>query len=60
VDDIERAVKNLISMVKEQKDGTVKLLEDYDNEANLKEVINEIAERLQDEDLYENKDLPSR
>ncbi|MEA2074636.1 MAG: 4-phosphopantoate--beta-alanine ligase [Euryarchaeota archaeon] len=53
VDDIERAVKNLISMVKEKKSGTVKLLEDYDNEANLKEVIKEIAERLQDEDLRE-------
>jgi 4-phosphopantoate--beta-alanine ligase len=51
VDDIERAVKNLISMVKEQKRVKGALLEDYDNEANLKEVINEIAERLQDEDL---------
>ncbi len=51
VDDIERAVKNLISMVKEQKKVKGSLLEDYDNEANLKEVINEIAERLQDEDL---------
>jgi 4-phosphopantoate--beta-alanine ligase len=53
VDDIERALDNLISMVKAKKNGTVKLVDDYNNEANLKEVIKEIAERLQDEALRE-------
>jgi len=52
VDDIERALKNLISMIKEQKkNGKGKLLEDYDNKDNLRAVINEIAERLKDEEL---------
>ncbi len=52
VDDIERALKNLISMVKAQKKkGEVKLLEDYNNKDNLRAVINEIAERLKDEEL---------
>jgi len=51
-DDIERALKNLISMVKEQKKkGKVKLLADYNNKENLRAVINEIAERLEDEKL---------
>ncbi len=48
VDDVERAIRNLISVVKEKKRGKGKenLLEDYDNEENLKEVIDEIASRL--------------
>ena len=52
VDDIERALKNLISMVKEQKKkGKGKLLEDYDNKGNLRAVINEIMKRLKEEEL---------
>ena len=52
VDDIERALKNLIPMIKEQKkNGKGRLLEDYDNKDNLRAVINEIAERLKDEEL---------
>ena len=52
VDDIERALENLIVMVKEkQKNGEVKLLAEYNNKENLKAVINEIAERLKDEEL---------
>jgi len=48
VDDVERAIRNLISVVEEKKRGKGKenLLEDYDNEKNLKEVIEEIASRL--------------
>ncbi len=48
VDDIERAMKNLISVVEEKKKGGGKEnpLEDYDNKENLKEVIKEIVERL--------------
>ena len=52
VDDIERALKNLIPMIKEQKkNGKGKLLEDYDSKDNLRAVINEIAERLKDEEF---------
>ncbi len=52
VDDIERALKNLILMVKEQKKkGKVKILADYDNEDNLRAVINEIVKRLKEEEL---------
>lgn len=51
VDDIERALENLILMVKEKKNGEVKLLEDYDNKENLRVVINEIVERLKTEEL---------
>ena len=48
VDDVERAIRNLISVVKEKKrgKGEENLLEDYDNEENLKDVIDEIASRL--------------
>ncbi len=51
VDDVERAIRNLISVVKEKKRGKGKenLLEDYDNKENLKEVIGEIASRLKSE-----------
>jgi len=51
VDDIERALENLILMIKEKKKGEVKLLEDYDNKENLQAVINEIMERLKNEAL---------
>ncbi|MHC1636334.1 MAG: 4-phosphopantoate--beta-alanine ligase [Candidatus Methanospirareceae archaeon] len=54
VDDIERAVKNLISFVKELKDkekeDLEKIIADYDNKSNLKEAIREIAKRL--EEIY--------
>jgi 4-phosphopantoate--beta-alanine ligase len=52
VDDVERAIRNLISVVKEKKKrgkGKENLLEDYDNKENLKEVIGEIASRLKSE-----------
>jgi len=52
VDDIERALDNLISMVKAGA-GTVKLPEGYDNTRNLKVVIHEIVERLKAEELKE-------
>jgi 4-phosphopantoate--beta-alanine ligase len=52
VDDIERALENLISIVKEkQKKGEVKLVEDYDNKTNLQAVINEIVKRLKEEEF---------
>ena len=51
VDDVERAIKNLISAVREKEKGKGKesianLLENYDNKENLKEVIEEIVSRL--------------
>ncbi|MBN1761567.1 MAG: phosphopantothenate/pantothenate synthetase [Methanomicrobia archaeon] len=52
VDDIERALDNLISIVKAGA-GTVESAEDYDNIQNLKAVIKEIVERLKDEELKE-------
>lgn len=55
VDDIERAMKNIISVVKEKKEkkgkGKANLLEDYDNNENLKEVIKEMVKRLTEEEL---------
>lgn len=55
VDDIGRAMKNLISMVKEKEKkkgkGKENLLEDYDNKENLKEVIKEMVKRLKEEEL---------
>jgi len=57
VDDIERAMKNLILMVKEEnekgKANLYALLMDYDNKENLKAVIKEIVSRLKKEDLRE-------
>jgi 4-phosphopantoate--beta-alanine ligase len=53
VDDIERALDNLISMIKEIKTERVKLVEDYDNSQNLKAIIKEIVARLQNEELRE-------
>jgi 4-phosphopantoate--beta-alanine ligase len=48
VDDIERAMKNLISMAKEMKKGygTEGLLASFDNQKNLNAVIKEIVKRL--------------
>ena len=53
VDDIERAMKNLISRVKAMKAGEEKgpLLHDFDNKENLKAVITEIVKRVREEDL---------
>jgi len=56
VDDIERALKNLISMVKEEKkakEDLAALSESYDNKENLKAVIKEIVSRLKKEDFIE-------
>jgi 4-phosphopantoate--beta-alanine ligase len=56
VDDIERALKNLISMVKEEKKAKkdlAALSESYDNKENLKAVIKEIVSRLKKEDFRE-------
>ncbi len=55
VDDIERAMKNLISLVKDQKTVTEKerLLEGFDNTKNLNAVIDEIRNRLREEELVE-------
>lgn len=59
VDDIERAVENLISVVKEKRKGKgegkenlAALIEDYDNRENLKDAIKEIVARLKKEELY--------
>jgi len=49
VDDIERALDNLISIVKAGA-GTVKLPEDYDNTRNLRAIIKEIVGRLKAEE----------
>ena len=57
VDDIERAMKNLILMVKEEnekgKANLDALLRDYDNKENLKAVIKEIVSRLKKDDFRE-------
>jgi 4-phosphopantoate--beta-alanine ligase len=56
VDDIERALQNLILMVKEEKKAKkdlAALLESYDNKENLKAVIKEIVSRLKKEDFRE-------
>lgn len=53
VDDIERVLKNLISMIKERKTGEElnRISADFDNAENLRAVIKEIAERLKGEEL---------
>jgi 4-phosphopantoate--beta-alanine ligase len=53
VDDLERAMKNLISAVRERTKegkGSVDLVGDYNNEMNLKAVLKEIVERLKKEE----------
>jgi len=56
VDDLERALKNLISAVKEQKrsgesaaDLLGAVLRGYDNKANLREAVKEIVKRLKED-----------
>jgi 4-phosphopantoate--beta-alanine ligase len=57
VDDVERAIKNLISVLKEKKrkkEGEKKLaavVGGYNNKTNLREVIEEIVNRLKEEEL---------
>ena len=51
VDDIERALDNLTSIIKEITGGRVKLMDEYDNKQNLTAVIREIVERLTGEGL---------
>jgi len=53
VDDIERAMENLISVIKEKKKGNEigMLLEDFDNKENLEAVIKEMVKRLEEEEL---------
>jgi 4-phosphopantoate--beta-alanine ligase len=54
VDDVERAVKNMSSLVKEmkdenaglQKDELAAIVENYDNKENLRDVLNEIVDRI--------------
>ncbi len=53
VDDIERALDNLISTITEVKTGRMQLAKEYDNSQNLKAVIKEIVARLQNEELQE-------
>jgi 4-phosphopantoate--beta-alanine ligase len=55
VDDLERAMTNLISVLKEKKKGNEKgmLVEGFDNQENLEAVIKEIVKRLEEEELSE-------
>jgi 4-phosphopantoate--beta-alanine ligase len=53
VDDIERALDNLISTITEVKTGRMQLAKEYDNSQNLKAVIKEIVARLQNEELLQ-------
>lgn len=54
VDELERAIKNLIYAVRERtKEGTGRadVVGDYNNELNLKAVLKEIVERLKEEEV---------
>jgi 4-phosphopantoate--beta-alanine ligase len=55
VDDLDRAMANLISVIKEKKKGNGKgmLVEDFDNKENLEAVIKEMVKRLEEEELGE-------
>nr|CBH36647.1 conserved hypothetical protein, DUF137 family [uncultured archaeon] len=56
VDDIERAMGNLIAIIKEKKNGTANLaalLDDYDNRMNLRDCVKAIVDRLKEEELLE-------
>jgi 4-phosphopantoate--beta-alanine ligase len=65
VDDVERAIRNLISVVKEKKRNRKKegeekkkgdlaeLLSGYDNKRNLREVVEEILDRIKEEESKE-------
>jgi 4-phosphopantoate--beta-alanine ligase len=56
VDDIERAMGNLIAIIKEKKNGKedlTALLDGYDNRRNLRDGVKEIVDRLKKEELLE-------
>lgn len=55
VDDLERAMANLISVIKEKKRGNEDgmVVEDFDNKENLEAVIKEMVKRLEEEELGE-------
>ncbi|NAT09951.1 phosphopantothenate/pantothenate synthetase [ANME-1 cluster archaeon AG-394-G06] len=56
VDDIERAMGNLIAIIKEKKNGKANLaalLDGYDNRMNLRDCVKEIVDRLKEEELLE-------
>ncbi|MGB3460223.1 MAG: 4-phosphopantoate--beta-alanine ligase [Halobacteriota archaeon] len=56
VDDIERAMGNLIAIIKEKKNGKANLaalLGGYDNRRNLRDGVKEIVDRLKKEELLE-------
>ena len=56
VDDIERAMANLISVIKEKKkkgNGKGMLVEGFDNQENLEAVVKEMVKRLEEEELGE-------
>jgi 4-phosphopantoate--beta-alanine ligase len=56
VDDIERAMGNLIAIIKEKKNGKANLaalLDGYDNRRNLRDCVKEIVDRLKKEELLE-------
>ena len=55
VDDIERAMRNLITVInevkKDRKSNLDALVENYDNRRNLQDVVKEIVNRLKEEEL---------
>jgi len=56
VDDIERAMGNLITIIKEKKNGKANLaalLDGYDNRRNLRDCVKAIVDRLKKEELLE-------
>ncbi len=56
VDDIERAMGNLIAIIKEKKKGKddlTALLDGYDNRRNLRDCVKAIVDRLKKEELLE-------
>jgi 4-phosphopantoate--beta-alanine ligase len=56
VDDIERAMGNLIAIIKEKNKGKANLaalLDGYDNRRNLRDCVKEIVDRLKEEELLE-------
>ncbi len=56
VDDIERAMENLIAIIKEKKNGKgdlTALFDEYDNRMNLRVCVKEIVDRLKEEELLE-------
>jgi 4-phosphopantoate--beta-alanine ligase len=56
VDDIERAMGNIIAIIKEMKNGKADLtalFDEYDNRTNLRDCVKEIVARLKEEELLE-------